>query len=173
MQETAAAQSADTKASIAAATKSAEAAQKSADHIPVVERAYIFVTPTQPKILYDAGKSFAMVQLSVSNHGRTPGIIKTIYGEFAQYPPPGNIPLYENSEPSPGDYALAAGETETLPEVFRDSFLDPQFFWGYIEYIDIFKVTHTSRFCALIMPANVPGGGRLQMAGTDPWRDWN
>jgi len=42
-----------------------------------------------------------------------------------------------------------------------------QFFWGYVEYTDIFKIKRTARFCAFI----VPDEGKFQLARSDAWRD--
>ena len=46
-----------------------------------------------------------------------------------------------------------------------------QFFWGYMEYLDIFKIRHKARFCAEILPNDPSGVGKYTLAGDDAWRE--
>jgi hypothetical protein len=154
-----------------------------------LERAYLAVGPTEIVVDFsDAGKALARtrgfylpsdpeeltVHLFVQNTGRTGATIKKIYGLLTDSPPLGESPLYLPlpDQPSITDLAVPAGTASKLdPFEFKSDIAGNQFFWGYIEYIDIFKKTHTSRFCAHLEPAVRGGKGKYQIAGTDRWRE--
>jgi hypothetical protein len=55
-----------------------------------------------------------------------------------------------------------------LPVTFKIDFAEPIHFWGYVEYLDILKKAHTSRFCTLIYPAQ----GKWEIAGSRAWNNW-
>jgi hypothetical protein len=137
-----------------------------------LERAYLAVGPTEIKIDFQA-KAEVDVTLLIHNTGRTSATIKTVYGEFSLKPPLGDVPIYKNGEPVLTDLAIAANEEAVLsPFKFRSKLVRSQFFWGYIEYIDIFKHKRRSRFCAYldIDPAKA-GRQKYQLAGSEPWRE--
>jgi hypothetical protein len=145
-----------------------------------LERAYLAVGPT--KITVDRGPQSGSdlyvprsplgvtVRLFVQNAGRTGATITKVYGEFSRSPPVGDSPVYENGESQITDLSIPASKEEVLsPIVFKDGYSGQQFFWGYLEYADIFKEIHTSRFCAAIFPRE-GSDGQIQIAGEDGWR---
>jgi len=180
----------DTKALALAAQASADTAkaQVAITKMGVIdlERAYVdagpnetttgFVTdPPSPRGYYKPGEDpmEVVVKIGMKNTGRTRATISRVYGEFSQ----GNLgekPIYH---PILGinyvtDLSLSAGESGSFPHDFRTRHIGEQFFFGFLEYKDIFKTTHTSRFCMMIYPAKENGkSGKLQFAGNDSWRE--
>ena len=155
--------------------RTANAARIAAEQIRVVERAYLFVAPTN--ITLDDASTETTVHIRVDNPGRTPGILTLVYGQFSKKPPEGEVPHYEgggsksfelvvNSNNGAGAHDPASNVI--LPVTFKIDFTDPIHFWGYVEYLDILKKPHTSRFCALIYPAQ----GKWEVAGGRTWNDW-
>ena len=59
-----------------------------------------------------------------------------------------------------------------FPHDFRTRHVAEQFFFGYVEYKDIFGRPHTSQFCMRVYPEFENGKmGKLQFAGSDSWRE--
>ena len=56
-----------------------------------------------------------------------------------------------------------------LDQRFETSGVEPVYFFGYVEYRDIFKRRHTSRFCALLKPME----GTSALAGERAWSSWD
>lgn len=141
-----------------------------------LERAYIAVGPTQifrrPTTVMGApsGRRETAVKLLIHNTGRTSATIVTVYGEFSRNAPAGDVPIYENGSSIETDLSIAIGAESILPLDFADPYLEPQYFWGYIEYIDIFREKRTSRFCCIIFPEDLPASGRFTIAGSFAWR---
>jgi hypothetical protein len=148
-----------------------------------LERAYLAAGPTQIKVDFVASdtarsRGFYMpsdpqelrLKLLIHNTGHTGGTIKKIYGEFSDILP--DSPTYESVAPIITDLGIAASVESVLhPFEFQSDFIGQQFFWGYVEYTDIFKKTHTSRFCTHLEPAERGTMGKFQIAGSDPWRE--
>ncbi len=149
-----------------------------------LERAYLAVGPTNITTTFKqvAGKQFyvrgdpleVVIFLNVKNTGRTSAHLTKIYGEFSEEPPLGDTPYYEGADPVITDLAIGAGDADDLPMYqFRHPLVDsePLFFWGYVEYSDIFRNKRTSRFCAAVFPIHKhKERGKYQIAGSDPWR---
>lgn len=141
-----------------------------------LERAYLAVGPTQitkDYVAHEPGEaeSETAVKIVVHNVGRTGAIITKVYAEFSQRPPEGDVPIYSWGSGMETDLSLGADKQSALPIDFRNSFTDPQYFWGYIEYKDIFKTTRISRFCTFINPAQAPAFGKYDIAGSAGWRE--
>ena len=138
-----------------------------------LERAYLAVGPTAlfTRMLPTPNVS---LKLNIHNTGRTGATITTIFGEFSRAPPIGDKPQYGNGRLERTDLSIAAGTDTVLDAyVFEDDFTGEQSFWGYVLYRDIFKRTHTARFCVRLYPAApaVGVGGQFQIAGGDAWRE--
>jgi hypothetical protein len=147
----------------------ARATKRSADHIPTVERAYLFGTPT-PTIL----NGMTVTRLRLANIGQTPALLFEGYGCYVTvepagpptYPPYfGNpriidafVPKHENN-----------GQETFFPTGWTSPITEPHFFYGYIKYRDIFREEHTSRFCAQVFPAEE----RVDIAGPPAWSEWD
>lgn len=176
------------EASAAAAQAFAETAQAQVEVMKIgifdLERAYIAVGVTQintefvphpGKPVYSAGDPVrTTLQLYVHNTGRSAGLIKKLYGEFSRTPPEGDIPIYKDGASKITDFSVGANaEAPLQPYPFVDDFTGKQFFWGYLDYLDIFNRVHTSRFCACIEPGDRrrPGTGKYDIAGSDVWRE--
>ena len=147
-----------------------------------LERAYISVGPTQlitnfiPKqqaaFYHPSDPQRITLKLHLHNTGRTAVFLKKVYGQFSRTAPQGDVPIYSRGASKILDVSLAAGADAVLdPIVFSDYFTGPQYFWGYVEYDDIFKQRHTSRVCVQLFPAEVNRGhGKYDIAGSDGWR---
>jgi hypothetical protein len=155
--------------------EAALAAKAAADQIPVLERAYIFAAPANIKV--DQARTKTTLQIAVDNPGRTPGILTAIYGQYSPQAPLGEEPVYEGGHSEPLDWvinssvglnALDSENKLVLPYTFGIDFADPIFFWGYLDYLDVFRKPHSTRFCFLIYP----GDGKWQGAGSRVWNDW-
>jgi hypothetical protein len=66
--------------SLAPAEAAAKTAQAAAEHIPIVERAYIFIE-ARPVQIGPEGEAFHL-ELTLRNLGQTPGFPKRIFGKF-------------------------------------------------------------------------------------------
>ena len=65
-----------------------------AEHIPAVERAYVFGGPTDLFLLHDQ----ASVRLAMQNYGKTPAVIREWLVEFVAQEPRGRKPAYDASK---------------------------------------------------------------------------
>lgn len=143
--------------------KSAEAAKKSAEALPRIERAYVFVdvAPVEGMISMNSQISDFKIPVTFSNIGRTPAILikfdgDAIWGE--EYPVkrmeiPGQFP--------PGGAVLPAGEKMTykIPVHIQRDILSKIILremkltcCGMIEYQDVWKGRHETGFCWEIIP---------------------
>jgi hypothetical protein len=114
---------------------------------------------------------FVRMTFTVHNTGRTSATITKAYGQFSHTFPAGNKPFYWNGTKHIMEFSVAAGLSFDLaPFFFETDSHDPQFFWGYLEYFDIFKVKHLSRVCAAVFPSDPPGPGKFQLVkDRDAW----
>jgi hypothetical protein len=179
----------DAKSLALAAQASAETAkeQVAVTKMGVIdlERAYLAVGPTEIKIDFipqgpqkqvyvPSDPQQLTVQLLVHNTGRTGATIKKIFAQFSDLLPSSKTPIYNDEliKPIPTDLGVSAGNQVTLDAFkFTSNILGRQFFWGYIEYLDIFKNRRTSRFCTHLEPAPRLSLGKYEIAGGDPWRE--
>jgi hypothetical protein len=72
----------------------ANAARTAAEHIPAVERAYVFGGPTDLFLIHDQ----ATVRLAMQNYGKTPAVIREWLVEFLAQEPRGRKPAYDQSK---------------------------------------------------------------------------
>ena len=82
--------------------------------------------------------------------------------------------MYQHGQSETTDLSIAAGFNDTLsPFVFKTNDVEPQFFWGYIKYRDVFKNERISRYSAEIFPLPVPENqpGKYTLAGSEGWRE--
>jgi hypothetical protein len=142
--------------------------QKAADHIPRTERAYLFVNPTN--IAMSLPGRYTTFDICVDNAGKTPALLKQIHLVITQAPPLGN-PQYPNAQIVLTDLYINAGvRREKLPIVGdRANWVTPFFVYGFLIYTDIFRETHTSHFCARILPTHQ----NFEIAGGEAWNDWD
>ncbi len=152
------------------------AAKAAADHIPVVERAYMFGGPTNIGLTADLSQ--ARLGLTVDNPGRTPAILKRACIEFSDTAPVGKKPRYSERMES-RDLDLVINSSNGLAwsdirnkiilpiEIFSDT-TGPHYCWGHFEYLDIFGQRHMSRFCALLRPKD----GKFEPFGGEAWNAW-
>ena len=143
-----------------------------------LERAFIDLSPTNIVTRNVKGPSYGglakkevVVTLMLHNTGRTACNVRIVYGEFAKELPPGEKPVY-NFEPTVVDLGLAAGQRGALHPIEFVTDFSEQYFWGYIEYVDVFKNRHTARYCTYIVPSiDMDVSGKFQLAGADAWRE--
>jgi hypothetical protein len=134
------------------------------------ERAFIFGTPGIDFEKTDAGNGNIFVRVMLQNTGRTPGTVKVIYGEVSKNVEPFGVPVYAK-----GSGRVANGMLPTTtdpvraPVTFECPADDDFYFFGYVEYDDIFRRPHTSRFCSKIF---LDRSG-IEAAGNDAFNDCN
>jgi len=143
----------------------AKAAQDSADALPVIERAYIFI---KPEIVFppdfwwrkdtDVAANTISVKYVFTNHGKTPAVIRSIDARFNMWTDaPDNI-QHMPSKILGGEPVLEASESTSPDEEFIQRKLTAieveaienghayLWFYGSIIYEDIFKKKRVTRF---------------------------
>jgi hypothetical protein len=150
------------------------AGRRAAEHIPRVERAYLFVGPFHPITQMKLNENYQItkVGLRFENHGKTPAILKSAYGQFSDWMPTDEVPTYNfaNGQVCMLDIVVpATGDVMGMEELFESPIVGPQYFSGYAEYDDIFREeTRVSRFCLKIFPDT----DRVELVGPRSWNDW-
>ncbi len=138
----------------------ANAAKIAAEHLPAVERAYVFGGPTDLFLLHDQ----ASVRLAMQNYGKTPAVIRGWLVEFVAQEPRGAKPGYDKSKKTVANEILEPFKLFSPPTVFRSEMAAPFFIVGYIAYEDVFRKSHTTRFCV-----GVARDGKAAFAGHPEW----
>jgi hypothetical protein len=138
----------------------ANAAKIAAEHLPAVERAYVFGGPTDLFLLHDQ----ASVRLAMQNYGKTPAVIREWSVEFVAQEPRGGKPTYDKSKRTTTNEILEPFKLFSPPTVFRSEIAAPFFIVGYIGYEDVFRQSHTTRFCV-----GVARDGKAAYAGHAEW----
>ena len=118
------------------------------------------------------GKMRTIAGVAVENNGHTPALLKELYGEFRDTSPVGEAPTYTDGQ----TWALNFQIGGRKPQIFLDKEFPfysaktaHQYFLGYVTYVDIFGETHTSRFCAMIMPHRE----KWSHGGPAGWNAWD
>ena len=140
------------------------AARIAAEHIPAVERAYVFGGPTDLFLLHDQ----ASVRLAMQNYGKTPAVIKEWLVEFVAQEPRGKSPAYEATKRTVANEILEPDKLFSPASVFRSEIAAPFFIVGYIAYEDVFRQQHTTRFCV-----GVARDGKAAYAGHPAWNGYD
>lgn len=143
-----------------AVTKTAaDAAKAAAEHIPTVERAWVFCLITsittlgQPKFI-----------LHIKNHGKTPGFVKVVWAKVAKEEPFNPTPTYDGVQQTQIDWTLSEKEERQFEGEFPSE--EGKFFYGYIRYKDIFGARQVSRFSV-----RLNDDGSTSMAGHPAWSE--
>lgn len=156
-----------TRISANAAMLAANAAKRSVELAEKHERAYLM-----PGILdfqRNIELKVATFRVSVSNDGRSAGLLKKLCWQFSETEPIGE-PSYDGWESRNFDVSFPGNTpAKPLPFLFHTVTDRPQYFTGYIEYIDILKRPHFTRFCLYIVP-QMPS---FDIAGPPAWSDWD
>jgi hypothetical protein len=138
----------------------ANAARLAAEHLPAVERAYVFGGPTDLFLLHDQ----ASVRLAMQNYGKTPAVIREWLVEFLAQEPRGAKPGYDKTRRTVINEILEPFKLFSPPTVFRSEMAAPFYIVGYIAYEDVFRRSHTTRFCV-----GVGRDGKAAYAGHRAW----
>ena len=140
---------------LAAANRMAEAAKKSADAIPDVQRAYVFVDAGQtalPKTVTAA----SVARIAFRNYGKTPATIGGVVGRYYYSPaPPVRMALAKASVPTanavaegglvgPYDIPLDANDQDLARAAKGDGTMIIQ---AVIGYVDLFGESHETGLC--------------------------
>ena len=155
---------------VEATKEAADAAKRSADALPAIERAYIFVTVDIPEINPSQdGTIPSMANFRLYNHGKTPAILKKVHFIIKlrdAYPTITEI----NSSPNPPipdgiiissndsrvfDYTVIIN-TREWEQVDRHKI--KLLCYGSIDYEDVFKESHITGFCWEYYPRTVRTG---------------
>jgi hypothetical protein len=131
-------------------------------------RPYIFGTP---RIDMTKQGTNTFVEIMLQNYGRTPGTVKIIYGEVSPTVEPYGEPIYKNGSARSANGMLAPtlGQPIRAPVTFECPVTTDFYFFGYIDYEDLFGQAHTSRFCAKVFLGQID----IEAAGTEAFHDWN
>ncbi len=148
--------------------------------VRILERALVFTAPTSiggkksngstpyGNLIWQTGA----VRVLAVNQGRTPAVVTFVHGEFSDKEPMGEIPSYNLGE---GDYAcdfaLSANSLPGNGVLPAEWIFDwrQQFFFGFLEYRDVFDRKHTSRFCAKLLPEEK----KFDIAGSAAYREFD
>ncbi|MGA7579665.1 MAG: hypothetical protein ACLQUW_03190 [Desulfobaccales bacterium] len=147
--------------SIAVAEKAANAAKDSAEALPAIERAYLFVyVSPNMKSKFVIGNNTGMV--TINNCGRTPAIIKNIIAISGYFNTPPAICQGEPIPIEPYDTIIAGRphpdeektfevnftikDSDQMEDVIRDNAHMGIFIHGCIQYEDIFRNPQETRF---------------------------
>jgi hypothetical protein len=142
----------------------ANAAKIAAEHLPAVERAYVFGGPTDLFLLHDQ----ASVRLAMQNYGKTPAVIRGWLVEFVAQEPHGKKTAYDGSRRIVANDILEPFKLFSPPTVFRSEIPAPFYIVGYIAYDDVFRKSHTTRFCV-----GVGRDGKAAYAGNPAWNEYD
>jgi hypothetical protein len=142
----------------------ANAARAAAEHVPAVERAYVFGGPTDLFLLHDQ----ATVRLAMQNYGKTPAVIREWLVEFLAQEPRGRKPSYDGSKRTATNEILEPFKLFTPATVFRSEIPAPFYIVGYIVYDDVFRRSHTTRFCV-----GVARDGKAAFGGHPEWNGYD
>jgi hypothetical protein len=142
----------------------ANAARAAAEHVPAVERAYVFGGPTDLFLLHDQ----ATVRLAMQNYGKTPAVIREWLVEFLAQEPRGRKPGYDVSKRTVTNEILEPFKLFTPATVFRSEIPAPFYIVGYIVYDDVFRRSHTTRFCV-----GVARDGKAAFSGHPEWNAYD
>ena len=142
----------------------ANAAKIAAEDLPAVERAYVFGGPTDLFLLHDQ----ASVRLAMQNYGKTPAVIREWLVEFMAQEPRGRKPGYDGSKRTVTNEVLEPFKLFSPPTVFRSEIAAPFHIVGYIVYDDVFRHSHTTRFCVA-----VARDGKAAFAGHPEWNAYD
>jgi hypothetical protein len=142
----------------------ANAARAAAEHVPAVERAYVFGGPTDLFLLHDQ----ATVRLAMQNYGKTPAVIREWLVEFLADEPKGSEPSYHGSDRTVTNEILEPFKLFSPAAVYRSDVSAPFYIVGYIVYDDVFRRTHTTRFCV-----GIARDGKAAFAGHPEWNAYD
>jgi hypothetical protein len=159
--------------SLGPAEEAAKAAQAAAEHIPRVERAYLFITVKAENFgvilneytkmtddnLEERIESLLIVHFSIENQGKTPAVIKSVSAKMFHFKELPAEPGYGVPLDLPKNRYLGAG-CVVDPTIMVDM-LAPTYgtvgmvmraesaiwFYGCVTYDDIFGKSHEHRFC--------------------------
>jgi hypothetical protein len=115
-----------------------------------------------------------VAKFRLKNTGRTRATITHAHGEFSHANTLGAEPVYSALVGTTyrNDFTLSAGSAAEFPYPFKTRSVTEQFFFGYVQYEDIFRRFHTTRFCLRVYPAQEnEKPWRWQLAGTEKWRE--
>jgi hypothetical protein len=142
--------------------KAANAAKRSAESLPTIERAYIFVDiPKNETAGISTGNTSGKISagIYIFNYGKTPAILNKINGDFliaerfpTKFPDVINkIPLDENvlGVNKSMDKAIKGNFQQfDIDNIFAKTAKTTKLFcYGIIHYQDIWKFNHETRFC--------------------------
>jgi hypothetical protein len=148
------------------------AARTAAEHIPRVERAYIFIGPGEIGVRRkDEGRlvetTFAFIQLN--QYGPTPGFVEKVSWGFTTKLP--QEPDYSNAQTWDVGVVMKGKKTFNLPAPGESEILDPHYLYAKVDYNDIFRAKHISRFCIRIHPRI--GKWETIDGLSESWNDWD
>lgn len=144
-----------------AAKDSADAAVTSAEHLPRVERAYLFlameVESEIREFRYGDSTTRSKITFGLKNHGKTPAIVEELHTMARFWRESWPAMATAEGIPVQKGWAISAGETQggyaiefpLRPDEIEKAKAGDGYvlFWGKIVYRDVFKDVHESGWC--------------------------
>ena len=125
------------------------------------ERAHLF-----PDMAAGLAGGHVQVTVTPRNCGRSAGIQREVFGDFSLKKPWGILPFTGGSV-IPTDQMVDSGERSIAHAGFSSRLIGPQFFFGYIGYMDLFHRRHKTYFCIRATPH---ANGVVLQWNDDDWR---
>jgi hypothetical protein len=149
--------------SLTPAKEAADAARAAAEHIPIVERAYVSGGATGVE---GSPQEFAV---TVDNYGKTPAFIGTIWANIVPENELPDTPVYAPPEFGRFGGQMLKPDTSGHPVVIRQwDVIEGRVIYGRIWYRDIFKQCHSGGFILRILGP----GQTIAVASRDAyWED--
>jgi hypothetical protein len=157
--------------------KAANAAQVAAEHIPRIERAYMFGGPAVDGTTFDDPPNTVKIVIGIGNHGKTPGILVESYGEILSGPPSVSPTKYPFTGGKKWEQDIVYGASERLADTCHP-FSGPKFetiyFIGYIKFRTIFDdKVHTSFWCVTPRVVDNVRNEWVMVDSTPGWNAWD
>jgi hypothetical protein len=166
-------QRAEMERTTGAAQTAADAAKKSADALPILERAYLFVEFSDSNIqevlaMYtdNASTRRIKVRFTIFNYGKTPAIVKAIFRTLLHIDGGMGEPFYVESVLIEDEIIIASGARTEIYRVEDQRVLTDDgavaikerrclvLFFGKVEYEDVFGNPHETTFWRRYEPGN-------------------
>ncbi|WP_333668458.1 hypothetical protein [Parvibaculum sp.] len=167
----------ETRAAVSVATDGNKAAQlaaeltlKSVEIAEHAERAWVFAGASMQYNPSDSGPVYAVsVLVRGANCGKTPGIVGNLCVVISDTAPEGDVAVYDGAFITHVDSVLASGADNILYEFVTAP--EAKFCYGYIEYRDVLRKPHTSRFCVAFIRNR--GKTIAVSCGPPAYNDWD
>ena len=126
-----------------------------------------YLLPLLPTLYSEGTGSGTYALTKLGNFGRTPCILKESYLESVASEPGGTQAIYQSGRLLQHDLVFDADAQDVTlsAPAFPIGSATPSYLIGYFRYLDVFGVSHMTRYCYRIGP----GAGGSPRAGSAAW----